>query len=233
MILNPKNPSYGGKLQRIERQIHHYGSALNGLVLLSAFRSDPSDTYLLRAGYGGISGPLSNINADGFASASFHSWPDTLKWDGYSGDYGPGFVGLALGAGTYLVDDAEFGGMVAYGGDVTSGGNGTTATVAVQTQDAFRRRVFVGPLKLLVTVDAGVIISFSYRASAAEVSVTLSQLEGGPNAASAVMWLEGGPGTSGKFVVVAPGAVEARLGWEIPLGRIPRVVTIFCRAGSC
>ncbi|KAJ2988832.1 hypothetical protein NUW58_g3774 [Xylaria curta] len=56
---------YGGKLQRIERQIHHYGSGLNALVLLSAFRSDPSDSYLLQVGYAGTSGPLSNINQDG------------------------------------------------------------------------------------------------------------------------------------------------------------------------
>ena len=113
--------------------------------------------------------------------------------------------------------------MVAYGGDVSIGEDGR---VTVQTQDAFRRRVFIGPLKLLVSVDAGVIVSFSYRASDAEVSVTLSQLEGGLDGALAVMWLEGGSGTSGKFIVVAPGVAEARTGWEIPLGRVPSVVTI-------
>ena len=44
---------YGGKLMRIERQIHHYGSGLNALPLISQFESDPSDFYLLRVGFGG------------------------------------------------------------------------------------------------------------------------------------------------------------------------------------
>lgn len=43
---------YGGKLQRLERQIHHYGSGLNALPLLAAYRSDPdaADLHLLRVG---------------------------------------------------------------------------------------------------------------------------------------------------------------------------------------
>ncbi|KAK8073894.1 hypothetical protein PG994_004793 [Apiospora phragmitis] len=168
---------YGGKLQRIERQIHHYGSGLNSLVLLSAFRHDPSDAYLLRAGYGGVSGPLSSIHADGFASASFHSWPDTLKWDGYSGDYGPNFVGLALGSGTYVADmgDEDGGiGLVAFGGSlkIESGGR-----VTVITGDPVRRRVFIGPLGVLLNIDAGIISEFSYEAGGS-ISVLLSQLEG-------------------------------------------------------
>ena len=71
--------SYGGKLQRIERMIHHYGSALNALPLLSQFRQTPKDTYLLQAGYGGITGPLSNIRQDGSMYNGFHSFPDTLR----------------------------------------------------------------------------------------------------------------------------------------------------------
>lgn len=44
---------YGGKLMRIERQIHHYGSGLNALPLISHFESNPTDFYLLRVGFGG------------------------------------------------------------------------------------------------------------------------------------------------------------------------------------
>jgi hypothetical protein len=69
---------YGGKLMRIERQIHHYGSGLNALPLLSSFERNTSDVYLLRVGFGGISGPLTNIDSGGFAAASFHSFEDTL-----------------------------------------------------------------------------------------------------------------------------------------------------------
>ncbi|HKP67944.1 MAG TPA: DUF5695 domain-containing protein, partial [Pyrinomonadaceae bacterium] len=44
---------YAAKLQRIERQIHHYGSGLNAIPVLSEYRSHPDDEYLLRVGYAG------------------------------------------------------------------------------------------------------------------------------------------------------------------------------------
>ena len=50
--------------------------------------SDPTDLYLLRVGFGGISGTLTNVDQGGFAAAAFHSFPETLAWDAYSGDYG-------------------------------------------------------------------------------------------------------------------------------------------------
>jgi len=173
---------------------------------------------------------LSNINEEGFASASFHSWPDTLKWDGYSGDYGPGFVGLALGSATYLVEDVDGdfgGGLVAYGGSAPVLVDGA---VVVQTQDAFRRRVFVGPLRLLVTIDAGVILRFGYRASDETVSLTLGQLEGGPAARSAVVWLETTAGDA-KFAVNDPkGLAETRGGWEVSLDGTDSVTVVVGRA---
>src|SRR4030095_8608175 len=70
-----------------ERQIHHYGSGLNVIPVLSAFRDDPGDLHLLRVGYGGAMGGLSNIDPEGFASAAFHSSPQNMRWDTYSGDY--------------------------------------------------------------------------------------------------------------------------------------------------
>lgn len=202
---------YGGKLQRIERQLHHYGSGLNSLVLLGAFRSDPSDSYLLRVGYGGTSGPISNINEDGFAAASFHSWPDTLKWDGLSGDYGPNFLGLVLGTGTYVVQDSVVG-LVAYGGVLTS----SDTSVSVQTADPVRRRIFIGPLGVLITVDAGIIDNFSYVPSTGAITVTISQLSGAPVAANALLWAETTTGTR-NYSVTTSGITEARLGWQIPL----------------
>jgi hypothetical protein len=203
--------SYGGKLRRIERQIHHYGSSLNSLVLLSAFRSNPSDSYLLRVGYGGNNGPLSNINQDGFAAASFHSWPDTLAWDGLSGDYGPGFLGLALGAGTYVVHDKDVG-LVAYGGILTIAGNMTI----VQTRDTARRKVFIGPLGLLISIDAGVIEEFKFDTSSKIVSLRLGQFEDAPTAPATVMWLEATSGLS-NYRVTTPGLIQTRMGWQIPL----------------
>ncbi len=202
--------SYGGKLRRIERQIHHYGSGLNSLVALSAYRDDPSDSYLMRVGYGGTSGPMSNINQDGFAAASFHSWPDTLKWDGISGDYGPNFLGMALGSGTYVVDDKEIG-LVAYGGVLETTADGE---IVVQPRDPTRKRFFIGPLGVMVTIDAGVIDSFTYASNSGVISVTLSQLPGVPKAASALMWVES---TSDEvtYDVTTSNISPARKGWRV------------------
>lgn len=203
--------SYGGKLQRIERQIHHYGSGLNAQVLLGAFRDDPSDSYLLRTGYAGASGPLTNINQDGFPSASFHSWPDTLKWDGITGDYGGGFIGLALNSGTYVADDKELG-LVAYGGVLSNEGN----EVSVQVRAPVRRRVFVGPLSVLVEIDAGAISEFSYNSEQGTMSVSVVQQDGSPSASKAAIWVGSTAGAS--WSAASDGEIaEGRGGWVLSL----------------
>jgi hypothetical protein len=133
-----------------ERQIHHYGSGLNAIPVLAAFRSDPKDLYLLRVGYGGAMGGLSNIDQEGFASAAFHSFPQNMRWDTYSGDYGPNFFGVATNAATYLIDHPEFG-WQAFGGNVRKDGD----RIRVEPRDAFRQRVYIAPLGLWLTLDAG------------------------------------------------------------------------------
>jgi hypothetical protein len=184
-------------------------------VLLGAFRTTPSDSYLLRVGYGGHSGPLSSINAAGFAAASFHSFPDTLKWDGYSGDYGPNFVGLALGAATYVVQDPVLG-LVAYGGILASSETESGETVVtVQTRDAARRSVFVGPLGVRVTIDAGIIERFSYVLGNRTITLALSQLNGRPKASSAVVWVETTAGET-KYKVTSR-STPSRGGYEVSL----------------
>ncbi|GLB43575.1 hypothetical protein LshimejAT787_1400870 [Lyophyllum shimeji] len=170
---------YGGKLQRIERQIHHYGSGLNALPLLSAFESSPTDYYLLRVGYGGLSGPLSNIDQGGFASASFHSFADTLKWDGSSGDYGPNLSGHTMGIGTYIVNHPDFG-WQAFGGNVLS----TSPTVQVQVRDSVRRRVYLAPLGQMLSVDAGAFSTVTYDPSARTVAVTITAVPDGVSGAA-------------------------------------------------
>jgi len=170
-------------------------------------------------GHSGITAPLSNVNQEGFASASFHSWPDTLRWDAYSGDYGPGFLGLILGSGTYLVDDPDAG-VTAYGGVLTTSAEAAT----VQTRDAIRRRVFVGPCGLLATVDAGIIREFTYRARDGTVTLTLSQLDGTPSAASVTLWLETTSGNT-AFAVLSPALAQGRLGWTVPMSS-PNVVVV-------
>ncbi|KAI1070872.1 hypothetical protein LB507_010938, partial [Fusarium sp. FIESC RH6] len=212
---------YGGKLKRIERQIHHYGSGLNSQVLLSAFRDNPSDTYLLRTGYAGSFAPMTNINQDGFPSAAFHSFPDTLKWDGITGDYGGGLIGTVLNSGTYVADDEELG-MVAYGGILSKGGSAYT----VKPRDAVRKRVFIGPLKVLVTVDVGVITEFTFDAADGTAEVTLSQMIA-PKAAQAVVWVESTG--SEKWSVKAEGAKGGRGGWIVPLSGTDSVTVSLAR----
>ena len=141
---------YGGKIRRIERQLHHYGSGLNAIPVLAHYREHPDDEYLLRVGYGGTMGALSNIDQEGFASVAFHSFPSTLKWDPYTGDYGPNFFGHAFNVATYVIDHPEFG-WQSFGGNVSVSGNWVT----VQPLDSFRKRVYIAPLGLWLTLDAG------------------------------------------------------------------------------
>jgi hypothetical protein len=141
---------YGGKLRRIERQLHHYGSGLNAIPVLSEYRDHPDDEYLLRVGYGGLMGALTSIDEEGFASAAFHSFPDTLRHDAISGDYAQNFFGHALNTATYVIRHPEFG-WQAFGGNVAAGAK----LVAVTPLDSFRTRVYLAPLGLWLTLDAG------------------------------------------------------------------------------
>ncbi len=143
---------YAAKLRRIERQIHHYGSGLNAIPMLDYFRSHPSEDYYLRVGYAGANAALTNIDQEGFASAAFHTYPDTLKWDGYSGDYGMNFFGHAMNAATYVIDSPDFG-WQAFGGNVFKN---SRKSVIVEPRDSMRRRIYIAPLGLWLTLDCGV-----------------------------------------------------------------------------
>jgi hypothetical protein len=159
---------YAAKYSRIERQIHHYGSALNAVPLFDAFRANPSDFHLLRVAYGGWMGSITNIDRDGFGSAAFHSSPDMMRWDPYSGDYGMGFFGHAYAAATYLVDHPEFG-WLGFGGDVTRNGNMVTVT----PRDGARTRLFIAPAGLWLTLDSGRIQSARFDPDSGRVTLTL------------------------------------------------------------
>ena len=141
---------YAAKVRRIERQLHHYGSGLNAIPVLSEFRDHPDDLHLLRAGFAGQMGAIANIDAEGFGSAAFHSFPDMLKPDPLSGDYAQNFLGHALNTATYLVNDPEFG-WQAFGGNVQAG----AGKVVLTPLDSFRQRVYLAPIGLWLTLDAG------------------------------------------------------------------------------
>lgn len=160
---------YGGKLRRIERQLHHYGSGLNAIPMLSHYREHPDDFYLLRVGYGGTMGALSNIDREGFASVAFHSFPSTLKWDAYTGDYGPNFFGHALNTATYIVNHPEYG-WLCFGGNLATSGD----WIKVKPLDSFQTRVYIAPRGLWLTLDAGKFESIEINAKTNAVRVELS-----------------------------------------------------------
>jgi hypothetical protein len=150
---------YGGKASysRIERQLHHYGSGLNAIPLLAEYRQHPDDLYLLRVGYGGVMGPLTDIDEKGFASAAFHSFPDRMKGDPYTGDYGPNFFGHAINTGTFVTHDDAMG-WLCFGGNIEEHRGIVHTTVL----DSSRDRLFLAPLGLWITLDAGKIVSADY-----------------------------------------------------------------------
>ena len=158
---------YGGKLSRVERQIHHYGSALNAIPVLEQFRKTP-DFHLLKVGYGGLLGGISNITEDGFGSAAFHSYPETLRIDYLSGDYGSGFFGYAVNTATFITNEKEYG-WLAFGGNLKEKGDEVEVTVTT----AAKSKVFIAPKKIWLTLDAGTFKAVSYNTKTGAVTITL------------------------------------------------------------
>jgi hypothetical protein len=118
--------------------------------LLAEYREHPDDFYLLRVGYGGTMGALTDIDQEGFAAAAFHSFPDMLKPDPLSGDYGPNFFGHAWDTATYVVNHPQFG-WVGFGGNVVTVGD----VVKITPLDSARTRIYLAPYGLWLTLDAG------------------------------------------------------------------------------
>ena len=141
---------FAGKLRQIERQLHHYGSSLNAIPLLSEYREHPDDFYLLRLGYGGTMGTLTDIDEEGFLAPAFHAFPDLLRPDALSGDDGPNLFGHAWNTATYIVHHPEFG-WVAFGGNLRVEGQ----TVKITPLDSFRMRVYLASAGLWLTLDSG------------------------------------------------------------------------------
>jgi hypothetical protein len=159
---------FAGKVERLERQLHHYGSGINAIPLLASYRDHPADLYLLRVGYGGTMGELSDIQQSGFASAAFHAFPDMLAPDPYSADYGPGFFGYALNTATYLVHDPALG-WLCFGGNLRQ----AHGAIQVEPKDAFRGRLYIAPAGLWITLDSGHILKAVYNPHSGVVHINL------------------------------------------------------------
>ena len=207
---------YGGKLKRIERQIHHYGSALNAVPLFDAFRANPRDLYLLRVAYGGLLGGITNIDEQGFGSAAFHAWPDQMRFDALSGDYGMGFFGHAYATASYLVHDATFG-WLGFGGIVTE----TPQRIRIEPRDSGRSRIFIAPVGLWLTLAAGKIESVDYIPGNGEVELQLAPADA--HTSTARLLIE----TTTSAKVLSPAGIPMAGGYySITLGGQPTRVTL-------
>lgn len=212
---------YGGsKTDRLERMIHHYGSSLNALPVLSEYRDHPDDLYLLRIGYAGMMGSLSAIDQDGFPSMAFHAFPDSLRWDPISGDYGLNFFGHAEGAATYLIDDPALG-WQAFGGNVRV----TGTLVSLTPLDSLRRRIYVAPAGLWLTLDAGRFEALSFDTQTRALRVTLSAADSFTPAAR--LRIEQ-PGAGKGMGSVAPTEtwIRERDAFVVPLEAAPKTIDL-------
>src|SRR5262249_20428229 len=93
-------------------------------------------------------------------------------WDPYTGDYGPNFFGHAFNVATYVIDHPEFG-WQSFGGNVTIAGS----WVNVQPRDSFRKRVYIAPLGLWLTLDAGTFERIAINKTSNVVRVILSRAD--------------------------------------------------------
>jgi hypothetical protein len=162
--------------------------------VLSEYRDHPDDLYLLRVGYGGMTGALANIDEEGFLSPAFHAFPDMLRPDPVSGDNGPNLFGHALGTAVYVVDHPEFG-WVAFGGNIDT----RNRTVHVTPLDSARSRVYLAPLGLWLTLDAGTFESLELDPRTRKVRVTLSPADAFTSSARLRIERPGASRGVGKF----------------------------------
>jgi len=212
---------YAGKLSRLERQLHHYGSGMNSIPVLSEFRDNPDDLYLLRVGYGGVMGAIANITQEGFGPSGFHSFPSTLRIDGYSGDYGPGFFGHAMNTGTYVTHDPELG-WLAFGGNLTIEGD----IVQVKPLDSARSRVYIAPWGLWLTLDAGKFESVAIDGESLRLSLSAAT----PLAPNARLRVEQPAAVDGIGTFAPSGSYASERGANvIPLGDTSTVVVLELR----
>jgi hypothetical protein len=206
---------YGGKIARVERQIHHYGSALNAVPLFDAYREDPTDLYLLRIAYGGLMGAITNIDRRGFASAAFHAWPDMMRWDAYTGDYGMGFFGHAYAAATYVLKDPVFG-WLSFGGNLKVGSDGL---IHVTPKDSARTRLFFAPNRCWITLEAGKIDGATFDPRTGAIVLQLGSAT--PDAPAARILV-----TRDEKPLRLRGRILDRDGYSIPLTKVATALSI-------
>ncbi len=206
-----------GKWTGLERELHWYLSSLCATATLHAFRENPDDFHLLRIGYGGSTGVLSNIDQQGHGSMSFHAVPALMDFDPYTADYGCHFYGYCHNAGSYVVKHDEFG-WLGFGCDVEP----TAGRVTIVPRDAFRQRVYLAPLGLWLTLDCGRFERLAMNLDSQTIDITLAAAD--PFTPTARLRIEN-PGGKVSYVPAGDYA-NVREAWEIKLSDRPVTIQL-------
>ncbi len=139
-------------------------------------------------------GSLTNIDRDGFGACAFHSYPDMMRFDAYSGDYGMSYFGHAFATASYLVRHPDFG-WVGFGGAVSEHGG----RVSIGPKDSARSRLFLASEKLWLVLEAGRIAEAHLDPRTSEVELVLDAADAHTPAARLV--IEGGHCPTDEYAV--------------------------------
>src|SRR5262249_51367689 len=155
-------------------------------------------------------------------SAAFHSYPQNLRWDTYIGDYGPNFFGHEVTTGTYVINHPDYG-WQAFGGNLVQAG----AWVNVFPKDSLRRRVYIAPFGLSLTLEAGTFESVYINPATRAVRILLSPAT--PFTPNALLRIEQPAKTAGVGTFTVTQALESRATrnvLEVHLGRTNTTVEL-------
>jgi hypothetical protein len=178
-----------------EREFHHYGSTLNAVAVLDSYRAYPRRHYLLQLGACSLLGHLSNIHPSGAASMAWHGDPGLLRRDGFSGDYGPGLYGYFRSAASYVTcmpphgwvcalcdlhdlgasspQDAAQAGRPTVDPSLSPAGCDARSSLRIIPRDALRRRAYLAPLGLTISVEGAELVELTLVPASLSVDVTL------------------------------------------------------------
>lgn len=158
------------------------------IPLIEWYRANPNDLFLLEISVGTMTGQLTNIDEDGAGSMMWHAEPHMLKHDPHTGDFGLGFFGLSLETGAYYVVDKALGELCylcdvaapapAATDDDAAAADADVDTVTLTPRDAYRRRVFLEPLALYMTTEAGQFASVEIALAKKAIAVTFDAAAG-------------------------------------------------------
>jgi len=161
----------------------HYRSGLNAIPLLEWYRRYPDDLFLLEPALGAVAGQMNNIDERGAPSMMLHMEPHILDFDPHSGDFGLGFFGCSLSSASYLVQHPTLG-LVCYLCNMEDSEhyhygtfNATDILAKIEPVDLYRRRVYLEPLGLYLTLDVGTFKSLTLDMRSKKISVEFNPMQ--------------------------------------------------------